>query len=138
MRVGQIHFAYFFHRASPSHIQLLHEACEKLHAFLALVGGHLGVDSGHHGEVEPPLKRTVEYHAVHVDQHHVAGVTQKSNRGALDNFNLNGMRQRPSNGGLLDPGIASSWRRRSARGMRKTLRPRSARKISSRFARETL
>ena len=35
-------------------------------------------------------------------------------------------------------GMDSSWRRRSSRGIRRTLRPRSARKISSTLARDTL
>src|SRR6266404_2121078 len=102
--VGEVHFTDAIGRAGAHQVDVVHELLIRLHALAALFAGHALGESGDDGKLQLFAARTIENHAVRVDERQLGSIADKSDGRALGQLNANAIGENALQAGGLDPG----------------------------------
>src|SRR5712664_2847965 len=101
--VGEVHFTNAIGRAGAHQVDVVHELLIRLHAFAAFFPGHALGQSGDDRKLQFLAARTVENHAVRVDEREFGSIADKSDGRALGQLNANAIGENALHAGGLDP-----------------------------------
>src|SRR6266446_8888685 len=104
LRVGEVHFADTVGRAGAHQIDVRHELLIRLHALAAFFARHIFREAGDYWKLQIFTSRTVENHAVGIDESELGAITQEADGRALGQVQAKPIGENALYGGGLDPG----------------------------------
>src|SRR5437660_698187 len=100
----QVDFADILRRAAARQLDGLHEFLIELHALFALLARQVFRNAGDNRKLEVGILRTIENHAMGIDERHFIAIARKRDGSAFGELDANAIGENALHGRGLDPG----------------------------------